>query len=514
MATVDYFSSSSSSNSTLLILIIATTIPLFLFLINKFRRRNRHVSTLLLPPGPPGWPVIGNLLDLGTMPHRTLTQMTKTHGDVVYLRLGAMKTMAILSTNAAADFFKNHDLDFADRTVTEIMKVHGYDKGSVALAPYGPYWRVLRKLVTVDMLVAKRINGSYGVRRKCVDNMIRWVGEESDSGSEIHVARFVFLTTFNLLGNLMLSKDLLDSKSEEGKEFFEAMMGLMEWGGHANVADIFPWLKWMDPQGLCRKMRRDLGKAMEIASKFVKERLENGGGGDSGDFLDVLLGFQGNGKDEPEKISHRDIHIFILEIFMAGSETTSSTTEWALTELLRHPESMTKVQTELKTVIGPNRKMEETDIENLPFLQAVVKETFRLHPPIPLLVPRRAMRDTTFMGYHVPKDTQVLVNAWSIGRDPSQWEDPWSFKPDRFLGSKVDYRGQHYQFLPFGAGRRMCAGVPLAHRVLHLILGTLLHEFSWEAKVDPSTFNMDDRLGITMRKSESLMVVPKKRGRV
>ncbi|CAN1135274.1 Cytochrome P450 76A2 [Linum perenne] len=253
---------------------------------------------------------------------------------------------------------------------------------------------------------------------------------------------------------------------------------------------------------------------MEIASKFVKERLENGGGGDSGDFLDVLLGFQGNGKDEPEKISHRDIHIFILEIFMAGSETTSSTTEWALTELLRHPESMTKVQTELKTVIGPNRKMEETDIENLPFLQAVVKETFRLHPPIPLLVPRRAMRDTTFMGYHVPKDTQVLVNAWSIGRDPSQWEDPWSFKPDRFLGSKVDYRGQHYQFLPFGAGRRMCAGVPLAHRVLHLILGTLLHEFSWEAKVDPSTFNMDDRLGITMRKSESLMVVPKKRGRV
>ncbi|CAN1135262.1 Cytochrome P450 76A2 [Linum perenne] len=383
MATVDYFSSSSSSNSTLLILIIATTIPLFLFLINKFRRRNRHVSTLLLPPGPPGWPVIGNLLDLGTMPHRTLTQMTKTHGDVVYLRLGAMKTMAILSTNAAADFFKNHDLDFADRTVTEIMKVHGYDKGSVALAPYGPYWRVLRKLVTVDMLVAKRINGSYGVRRKCVDNMIQ-------------------------------------------------------------------------------------------ISEYVQ----------------------------------------IQEIFMAGSETTSSTTEWALTELLRHPESMTKVQTELKTVIGPNRKMEETDIENLPFLQAVVKETFRLHPPIPLLVPRRAMRDTTFMGYHVPKDTQVLVNAWSIGRDPSQWEDPWSFKPDRFLGSKVDYRGQHYQFLPFGAGRRMCAGVPLAHRVLHLILGTLLHEFSWEAKVDPSTFNMDDRLGITMRKSESLMVVPKKRGRV
>ncbi|CAN1275223.1 Cytochrome P450 76A2 [Linum perenne] len=434
------------------------------------------------------------------MPHRTLTQMTKTHGDVVYLRLGAMKTMAILSTNAAADFFKNHDLDFADRTVTEIMKVHGYDKGSVALAPYGPYWRVLRKLVTVDMLVAKRINGSYGVRRKCVDNMIRWVGEESDSGSEIHVARFVFLTTFNLLGNLMLSKDLLDSKSEEGKEFFEAMMGLMEWGGHANVADIFPWLKWMDPQGLCRKMPNTQKNYPYVHHPYLEHHNQS-------NYLILKISinqqlfFFMNIKVYFFMFRFKEIseYVQIQEIFMAGSETTSSTTEWALTELLRHPESMTKVQTELKTVIGPNRKMEETDIENLPFLQAVVKETFRLHPPIPLLV---------------PKDTQVLVNAWSIGRDPSQWEDPWSFKPDRFLGSKVDYRGQHYQFLPFGAGRRMCAGVPLAHRVLHLILGTLLHEFSWEAKVDPSTFNMDDRLGITMRKSESLMVVPKKRGRV
>ncbi|CAI0469552.1 unnamed protein product [Linum tenue] len=410
------------------------------------------------------------------MPHRSLTAMRDAHGDVVRLRLGYSKSaVAILSTSAAADFFKNHDLDFADRTVTQIMKVHGYDRGSVALAPYGP-------LVTVDMLVAKRINASYPVRRKCVDDMIRWIGDES--GSEIQVARFVFLTTFNLLGNLMLSRDLLDPKSAEGKEFFTAMMGLMEWGGHANVADIFPVLSWMDPQGLVRKMRRDLGKALEIASRFVSDRIEDGKDKkkewDKKDFLDVLLEFQGNGKDEPD------------EIFLAGSETTSSTTEWALTELLRHP------------------KLEESDIDSLPFLRAVVKETFRLHPPIPLLVPRRAIRDTKFMGYDIPKDTQVFVNAWSIGRDPDQWVDPWSFKPERFLDSKVDYAGQHYQFLPFGAGRRMCAGVPLAHRVLHLILGTLLHEFSWESKVDPMSLNMDDRLGITMRKSESLMVVPTK----
>ncbi|CAN1275745.1 Cytochrome P450 76A2 [Linum perenne] len=175
------------------------------------------------------------------------------------------------------------------------------------------------------------------------------------------------------------------------------------------------------------------------------------------------------------------------EIFLAGSETTSSTIEWAMTELVRNPDSMIKLKS------------------------AIVKETFRLHPPLPLLVPRRVEEDALFMGYHVPKGTQVLVNAWAIGRDPEAWEeDSWSFRPERFLGSKVDFRGQHHQLIPFGAGRRVCAGLLLAHRMLHLVLGTLVHEFSWEVSGDPKDIDMDDRLGVTMRKSEPLMVMPKK----
>ncbi|CAI0469543.1 unnamed protein product [Linum tenue] len=496
-------------------ILLLLTLPALLLLLTRRRRPNlRH------PPGPPGWPVIGNILDLGAMPHRSLTAMRDAHGDVVRLRLGYSKSaVAILSTSAAADFFKNHDLDFADRTVTQIMKVHGYDRGSVALAPYGPYWRVLRRLVTVDMLVAKRINASYPVRRKCVDDMIRWIGDES--GSEIQVARFVFLTTFNLLGNLMLSRDLLDPKSadlvgsdsNDADTFFEAMMKLMEWSGHANVADVFPWLRWLDPQGLRKKMDRDLGIALGVASKFVRERITEEGDnkekeGDKKDFLDVMLEFRGNGKDEPDRFTEHQINIFILEIFLAGSETSSSTIEWAMTELLRHPESMSKLKSELDKVVGPDRKVEESDIDDLPFLQSVIKETFRLHPPLPLLVPRRVEEDAVYMGYHVPKGTQVLVNAWAIGRDAEAWgDDAWGFKPERFLGSKVDFRGQHHQLIPFGAGRRVCAGLLLAHRMVHLVLGTLVHEFNWELTVDPKDLNMDDRLGVTMRRFEPLMAV-------
>lgn len=476
-------------------------------------QRHRKHRPGRLPPGPPGWPVLGNLFDLGTMPHRTLAGLRNQYGDIVWLNLGAVSTMVILSAKAATEFFKNHDLSFAERSVTEIMRVHDYDKGSVALAPYGPYWRVLRRLVTVDMLVHKRIKETEPIRSKCVNAMLVWIEEEAQVARVVHLGRFVFIMTFNMLGNLMLSRDLSDPKSK-GSEFFSAMNSLMEWGGHANVADFFPWLKWLDPMGLKRNMKRGLGRALKIASGFVKERVEGqqvGKDRETKDFLDLLLEYEGQGKDEPAKLSEREINIFILEIFMAGSETTSSTTEWAMTELLCNPEEMIKVKDELTRIVGSNRKVEESDIDDLPYLQAVVKETLRLHPPIPLLVPRRAMQDTSFMGYDIPKNTQVFVNAWAIGRDPDCWDEPLAFKPERFIGSKVDYRGQHYELIPFGAGRRMCAGVPLAHRMLNLVLGSLLHHFDWEldGNVTPETMDMRDTLGITMRKLEPLTAIPK-----
>lgn len=202
----------------------------------------------------------------------------------------------------------------------------------------------------------------------------------------------------------------------------------------------------------------------------------------------------------------------LQEIFMAGSETSSSTIEWALSELLRSPEKMIKVKAELATVIGPNKKFKESDIDNLPYLQAVIKETLRLHAPIPFLIPRKALQDTEFMGYHIPKNTQLFVNAWAIGRDPECWDEPSSFKPERFIGSNVDYKGQHFELIPFGAGRRMCVGIPLADRMLHLALGSLLHEFDWEldSSVTRKTLDMRDKIGIVVRKLEPLKAVLKR----
>jgi cytochrome P450 len=423
--------------------------------------------------------------------------------------------MTILSTKSATDFFKNHDLSFADRYITETMRPHSYDQCSLALAPYGTHWRVVRKIMTVDMLVNKRINETVMIRSKCADNMLLWVEEEAKKlkGRGVHVARFVFLATFNVLGNLMLSRDLIDPNSKDGVEFFEAMMKLMHWSGIPNSANYFPWLRKLDPQGLRKKMSRDLGKALEIASKFVEVRMnEKVEEVKKKDLLDVLLEFEG--KEVDEKLSLKEINVLILELFMAGTETTSSAIEWALTELLLNPKTMENAKVELAQVVGPNKKFSENDIDNTPYLQAVIKETLRLHPPIPFLIPRKSTQDTTFMNYQIPKNTQVLVNAWAIGRDPDVWTDPWSFKPERFVteNSNVDYKGLNYELIPFGAGRRMCAGIPLAHRMLHLLLGNLVYEFDWEfdRSISRENIDMKDKLGITMRKAEPLLAVPKR----
>lgn len=283
-----------------------------------FFRRRAYSAAARLPPGPPGWPVFGNMFDLGSMPHRTIADLKKDYGPVVWLRIGSINTMVLLTAKAAAELFKNHDANFADRTIIEVMKAHDFHKAALSLSPYGSYWRVMKRIMTVEMLVHKRINETEPIRRRCIADMVEWIGKEADGAAgesgRIHVARFVFLASFNMLGNLMLSQDLVSPESEEGSEFFAAMIELMEWSGHPNIVDLFPWLKWLDPQGLRRKIDRGMGKTLKIVGGFVerrlKEKLSNDGA--KKDFLEVLLECEGNGKDEPRKISDHDLNIIIM----------------------------------------------------------------------------------------------------------------------------------------------------------------------------------------------------------
>ncbi|XP_026451160.1 cytochrome P450 76A2-like [Papaver somniferum] len=491
----------------------AVAVPLLLLLHSQ--RAKTYSNSLPPPPGPPGWPVIGNLLDIGLRPQETFLQLRQKYGAVFMLHLGAMNTVVIGSADAATELFKRHDHSFCNRHIMEVMKL-GEDLNSATVTrPNGPYWRMIRRLYSTELFSRMAIKRTEGRRRKCVQQMIQWVSAEGKHNTSVKLRHLLFVSLFNLMGNLLFSRDLLDLKLVDGDEFYRAIGEIVEISVKPNAADFFPWFRNLDPQNLNKRMKNAAITLVNIIDGFANVRRQHMHSAhnkdEEKDFWTVLQEFEGNGKDEPRKMSDREIYMIMIELFVGSAETTTSTIEWAMTELLRNPKVMNKVNAEIKQIIGYDRKIEESDIENLTYLSAVIKETMRLHPPTPFLVPRTVAEDTEFMGYTIPKDAQVLVNAWGIGRDAAVWEDPFSFNPDRFLGNDVDYRGQHFGLIPFGSGRRICPGLPMAHQSLHIMLGSLLQSFHWalESGVTPESIDMSETLGITLRKTVPLKVIPR-----
>lgn len=341
------------------------------------------------------------------------------------------------------------------------------------------------------------------------------------------IGSLAFATTLNLISNTIFSVDIIDPEFETAQEFKELVWRIMEDAGKPNLSDYFPWLKRFDLQGVRRHVQVSYVRMHQIFDEIIEKRLESRSSLSSsksrhGDFLDVLLD-QCDVKDGG--FSMETIKPLILDLFIAGSDTSGLTTEWAMAELLRKPSVMEKAKKELEQVVGSRQDVKESDIDGLPYLQAIVKETLRLHPPAPLLLPYIAGNDVKIStsastsGYYlIEKGNQVVVNAWSIGRNPKYWKDAMSFSPERFLSGgnnnnnipQLDYKGRDFEYIPFGGGRRICPGLPLAERMVNLMLASLIHSFNWKLPngVTPQTLDMSEQFGITLKKALPLSAVP------
>ncbi|XP_059637609.1 cytochrome P450 76T24-like [Cornus florida] len=284
----------------------------------------------------------------------------------------------------------------------------------------------------------------------------------------------------------------------------------MEFSGKPNIADYFPLLKLIDPQRVRRQLKFYFEKLLEIFEEIINQRLQSRVASSvlGNDVLETLLNLT---EDKDTGLSVSEVKRLILDLFLAGTDTTTATLEWAMAELIKKPEAMAKARNELEEVIGRDghRLVQESDIPTLPYLQAVVKETFRLHPVGPLLVPHKAEADVEICGFTVPKNAQVLINVWAMGRDPNIWSNPSLFLPERFLEHKTDFKGQDFELIPFGGGRRVCPGMPLASRMLHLMLASLLQSFDWkpEEGVKPEDIDMTDKFGLTLQKAKPLKAI-------
>lgn len=207
-------------------------------------------------------------------------------------------------------------------------------------------------------------------------------------------------------------------------------------------------------------------------------------------------------------------YFYLQNLFTAGTDTTSSTVEWALAELLRHPDILTMAQSELDAVIGHGRLVADSDLHKLPLMQAIIKETFRLHPPTPLSLPRIASETCHVAGYQIPKSTTLFVNVWAIARDPEVWPNPLKFDPHRFLpGGKhahVGVKGSDFELIPFGAGRRVCAGLSLGWKMVQFMTATLVHAFDWALPegMTAEKLDMEEAYGLTLQRAVPLMANP------
>ncbi|GAV57514.1 p450 domain-containing protein [Cephalotus follicularis] len=196
-------------------------------------------------------------------------------------------------------------------------------------------------------------------------------------------------------------------------------------------------------------------------------------------------------------------------MFAAGTDTTYTVLEWVMTELLRHPKIMKELQNEVRTIAGDKLNITEDDLDKLRYLKAVIKETLRLHPPIPLLVPRESNQDVKIKGYDIEAKTQVFVNAYAIGRDPTSWEHAEEFLPERFLDNSIDVRGHDFQLIPFGAGRRGCPATEFAMAINELALANLMHKFDWALPggARGEDLNMAESTGSTIHRKFPLTAV-------
>ncbi|XP_058788463.1 flavonoid 3'-monooxygenase-like [Vicia villosa] len=505
-----------------LLLIALSTFILSIFIYRFLKSTTKSSSSLPLPPGPKPWPIIGNMPHLGTAPHQSLAALAQTYGPLMHLKLGFVDAVVVASATVAEQFLKVHDANFSSRPPNAAAKNMVYNYQDLVFAPYGPRWRLLRKISSVHLFSNKVMSEFQHIREEEAARLTSKLASNNSDTKAVKLGQLLSICTTNALARAMLGRKVFkdDNRDNDPKadDFKNMILESMVLGGVFNISDFIPSLEWLDLQGVQAKMKILHKKFDAFLTNIIEEHeTSNSKSEKHKDLLTTLLALRDEGDDDGNKLTNIEIKALLLNMFVAGTDTSSSTTEWAIAELIKNPKILAQVQQELDNVVGRDRSVKEEDLPNLPYLHAVIKETFRLHPSTPLSLPRIASESCEIFGYHIPKGATVLVNVWAIARDPKQWTDPLVFNPERFLpgGDKcdVDIKGNDFEVIPFGAGRRICVGMSLGLRMVQLLTATLAHSFNWELEngIKPEKMNMDEAFGLTLQRAVPLSVYPKPR---
>ncbi|KAJ0752495.1 putative cytochrome P450 [Helianthus annuus] len=471
-----------------------------------------------LPPGPYGLPVIGYLPFLSSNLHEKFTEIAHKYGPIFSLQLGSKLHVVVNSMDLAKVVAREHDNTFANRNPPITGLTITYGGMDLVWSNNNKHWRNVRKLLASQVLSNANLNASQSLRthevRKAVNEVYNKIG------TKIDINKTAFDTELNVVTNMLWGC----SKSNEGGDFGEMLEGfqeveskIIELTGKPNISDFIPLLSRFDLQGMHKEMQRQLEQVERIFNYIIDRKIklksskvdETYEGDGRKDFLEILLELKDQ-KNDPKSFNIIHIKALLIDIVVAATDTTSTMAEWVMAEILNNPNVMKNVQDELTEVIGMNSIVEESHFPKLRYLDAVIKETFRLHPPLPFLIQRCPDESCKVGGYTIPKGTTVYINVWAIQRDPENWTNPLEFKPERFLNQKWDYNGNNFKFLPFGSGRRICPGLPLGEKMLVYILASLLHSFDWSLPKDEE-LELSDEFGFVTKKRKPLIAIPSQR---
>ncbi|KAK9072382.1 hypothetical protein SSX86_008816 [Deinandra increscens subsp. villosa] len=446
-----------------------------------------------LPPSPPKLPLIGNLHQLGSSPYRALQSMARTYGPVMLIRLGSVPVLVASSSDAAREILKTHDTIFANRPSLNFFVFK-----DIAFAQYGEYWRQAKSIAVLHILSNKRVQSYRYVREEEIALLIENIQKANES--VVNLSELVNSVTNNVLCRVTLGRRC------DGRQFKSMLDRTMKLLGSFSVGRYIPSLGWVDRlsgvEGKVKEVYKEFDEFLEdvIQEHANKKKVDV----ECRDVVDILLEIQSdNVMGFP--LEKDMIKAILLDLLVGGTDTSSTSLEWAIAELLRHPQAMKELQQEA-LVTGERMSMiTEDKLEKMPYLKSVLKEALRLHAPGPLLIPHESTQDVKVLGYDIPSGTQVLIHATAIGRDPSKWEAAEDFIPERFLNNPIDYKGFNFEFIPFGAGRRRCPGIQFAMVVNELVLANLVYKFNFEL-VGKESPDMSEVNGLTVHKKYPILV--------
>ncbi|XP_023525669.1 cytochrome P450 705A22-like [Cucurbita pepo subsp. pepo] len=493
-------------------------VTLFFLSIVLLRNLLRRPSKSLLhgrpPPSPPALPLIGHLHYFSPYVSKSFHNLVTRYGDLLFLRLGNIRCLVVASATYAEEIYKIQDVTFSSRPKFAFGDELPYANAGFFGAEYGGYWRFMKKLTMTELLSQRQVERSRGVRR---DEMVKFLVKLAECGERndaVDLGAELIRLANNSICRLLMSTRCCGN-DDEAETIRTLVRETMEVATKVSFGNVFGGPLEKLAFWLFGRQVRDLTlRYDEILEKVLKQHehraKEDDFDREDRDLMDILLRVYRDENSE-FKITRTHIKAFFLDLLLGGTGTSTEVAQWVMSELLNHPKVFNKLRNEIDSVIGTTKLVGEDDVPNLPYLQAVVKETLRLYPAVPIAM-RACRQDCKINGFDVPKDTMVAVNLFTIMRDPKVWENPNEFDPERFTGEeRYEIKGQQsFKFVPFGGGRRACPGSTLAFGFISTVVAAMVQCFDWKIgrNGDESKVDMEIGAAFTLPRANPLLCVP------